>query len=145
MLKSFFVLLFAASAVALFGVAQQPTTKLRPVPIKPTSAASGEQMYTTYCAACHGADGTGNGPAAPALKVKLNDLTTLSQKNGGSFPEAKVGSALRYGVENSAHGNTQMPVWGDLFKTIGPSSWDKSQSVQQRISNLSDYLKKIQK
>jgi len=50
-------------------------------------------------------------------------------------------TALRFGVENSAHGNTQMPIWGDLFKTIGPSS----DSVQQRISNLTDYLKKMQK
>lgn len=141
MLKSSFVLLFAACAAVSIGVAQQPTTTIKPVPIKPTSPASGEQMYTTYCATCHGANGTGNGPAAPALKVKLNDLTTLSQKNGGSFPEAKVMTALRYGVENSAHGNTQMPIWGDLFKSIGP--WNGS--VQQRISNLTDYLKKIQK
>jgi mono/diheme cytochrome c family protein len=141
MLKSSFVLLFAACAAVSIGVAQQPTTTIRPVPIKPISAASGEQMYHTYCASCHGANGTGNGPAAPALKVKLNDLTMLSQKNGGSFPEGKVVSALRFGVENSAHGNTQMPIWGDLFKTIGPST----DSVNQRISNLSDYLKKIQK
>jgi len=141
MLKSSFVLLFAASAAVSIGVAQQPTTTIKPVPIKPTSAASAEQMYTTYCAVCHGADGTGNGPAAPALKVKLRDLTMLSKNNGGVFPEAKVATALRYGVENSAHGNTQMPIWGDLFKTIGPSR----ESTQQRISNLTDYIRKMQK
>jgi mono/diheme cytochrome c family protein len=145
MCKSSFVLLFAVCAAASIGVAQQSTPTIKPVPIKPTSVCSGHEMYTTYCAACHGADGTGNGPAAPALKVTLNDLTTLSQKNGGSFPEAKVASALRYGVMNSAHGNTQMPIWGDLFQTIGPSSWDKTQAVQLRISNLTDYIKQMQK
>jgi len=145
MCKSSFVFLFAVCTAASLGAAQQPTTTIKPVPIKPTPVSSGQEMYTTYCAACHGADGTGHGPAAPALKVTLRDLTTLSQKNGGTFPEAKVVSALRYGVENSAHGSTQMPVWGNLFQTIGPGSWDKGQSVQQRISNLTDYIRKMQK
>lgn len=107
MLKSSFTLLFAATAAFSLGVAQQPTITIKPVPIHPTSVASAEQMYTSYCTACHGVNGNGNGPAAPALKVRLNDLSTLSQRNNGSFPEAKVMSAIRYGVENSAH--TQYP------------------------------------
>ena len=146
MLKSSFVLLLAASAAVVIGVAQQPTTTtLKQVPIKPTSVASGQQMYATYCAACHGPTGLGNGPAAPALKVPATDLTTLSQKNGGSYPAAHVAAVLRFGVENPAHGNADMPVWGDLMKSLGPSSWNKNEAVQQRISNLTDYIKQMQK
>lgn len=145
MLKSSFVLLFAAIAAAFIGVAQQPTTTIKEVPIKPTSIVSGHEMYMTYCAACHGANGTGNGPAAPALKMPATDLTTLSQKNNGSFPEAHVAAVLRFGVENPAHGSADMPVWGNLMQTLSPASSNRQGMVQQRISNLIDYIKQLQK
>ncbi|MBZ5572099.1 MAG: cytochrome c [Acidobacteriia bacterium] len=47
------------------------------------SPASGQQMYSAYCAVCHGNDGKGGGPAAEALKVPPPDLTVLARKNGG--------------------------------------------------------------
>jgi mono/diheme cytochrome c family protein len=145
MCKSSLVLLLAATTAAFAGVAQQSNTKLKEVPIKPTSPVSGQQMYTTYCASCHGADGKGNGPAAPALKIPATDLTTLSQKNGGKFPSAHVATVLRFGVENVAHGTAQMPVWGDLMQTLGPPSQAGSSVMHQRISNLTDYIKQMQK
>jgi len=144
MCKSSLVLLLAA-ATAAFAGAQEPTTKLKEVPIKQTSPVSGEQMYKTYCASCHGADGKGNGPAAPALKVPATDLTTLSEKNGGKFPTAHVATVLKFGVENTAHGTAQMPVWGDLMQTLTPASQTRTTVVAQRISNLTDYIKQIQK
>jgi mono/diheme cytochrome c family protein len=127
------------------GIAQQATPKVKNVPVQQTSAASGQQMYTTYCAACHGADGRGNGPAAPAMKVPPVDLTALSKRNGGAFPSAHVSAVLQFGVENPAHGSADMPVWGDLMQTLHSGSRDSSAAVHQRISNLVDYLKQIQK
>ena len=38
---------------------------------------SGEVMYKQYCAACHGANAKGNGPAASNFKTRPADLTTL--------------------------------------------------------------------
>ena len=32
----------------------QPKTVIKHVPIKQTSPASGQEMFTSYCAACHG-------------------------------------------------------------------------------------------
>lgn len=55
------------ACLAVFGVSQQK--EIRHVPVKATSPASGPEMYTAYCAVCHGIDGTGKGPAAEALKV----------------------------------------------------------------------------
>jgi hypothetical protein len=43
-----------------------------------TNAASGQEMYTNYCAVCHGTDGKGGGPAS-ALKAPA-DPTTLTGK-----------------------------------------------------------------
>ena len=78
---------------ACMAVNAQPTIKK--VPVTPTSAASGSEMFKTYCAACHGLDGKGTGPAAAALKKQPANLTELSAKNGGAFPELKVFNTIK--------------------------------------------------
>jgi mono/diheme cytochrome c family protein len=139
------VVLVGLLSTTSHGIAQQATPKVKNVPVQQTSAASGQQMYTTYCAACHGADGKGDGPAAQAMKVPPVDLTTLSKKNGGVFPSAHVSSVLQFGVPNPAHGTADMPVWGDLMQTMSSSNRDPSVAMHQRITNLTNYLKQIQK
>ena len=47
--------ILAAALVA--GAQEQGNKVVKHVPIKPTSAASGEEMYNTYCAVCHAKDG----------------------------------------------------------------------------------------
>lgn len=132
------------SAVS-FGNAQQAIPKIKDVPLQPTSPASGQQMFVHYCASCHGAKATGNGPAAPALKAHPTDLTALSQKNGGTFPVYRIQSVLKFGVENPAHGSVDMPVWGDAFRMLNGPGSDSTMQVNQRIINLTNYLKIIQK
>ena len=78
------------------------------------------------------------------MKTPPTDLTTLSKKNGGAFPAAHVAAVLQFGVDNPAHGSSQMPVWGDLMGTIHGTGPDGSIVVHQRIVNLTNYLKKIQ-
>ncbi|HEY4380888.1 MAG TPA: cytochrome c [Acidobacteriaceae bacterium] len=135
------------SATTSLAGAQQPTTtpKIKAVPIQPTSPASGEQMYKTYCAVCHGDKATGAGPAAPAMRIPPTDLTQLSQKNGGVFPADHVTTVLKFGVNNAAHGSSQMPVWGDLLGTLHSTGPETGTVVHQRIANLTNYLKQIQK
>ena len=79
-----------------------------------------------------------------ALKLPPTDLTLLSQKNGGKFPAAHVESVLRFGVENPAHGSSDMPIWGDLMVSLDTGSRSDS-VVTQRITNLVEYIKSIQK
>jgi mono/diheme cytochrome c family protein len=134
-------LIYASTSLA---PAQETAPKIKPVPIQPTSPASGEQMYATYCAVCHGAKGIGNGPAAAALKTPPTDLTTLSQKNGGSFPATHVSTVLQFGIQTAAHGSSQMPIWGDLMSTLHSNGPDNL-VIHQRIANLTNYLKQIQK
>jgi mono/diheme cytochrome c family protein len=139
-----FALFAGLASIALHGTAQQPVPKVNSVTIQQTPIDSGQQMFTTYCAACHGVSGTGDGPAAQALKTHPANLTTLSQKNKGVFPSEHVKSVLQFGVQNPAHGSAVMPVWGDLLLTLRPSSGDAAPIVNQRIFNLTEYLKKIQ-
>jgi len=110
-------------------------------PIQNTSPASGEEMFKTYCAVCHGKDAKGAGPATADLKTTPPDLTTLAKRHDGKFPEDYVTNVLRNGVKAPAHGSTEMPVWGPLFASV--SGGDQS-IVNMRISNLVRYLESVQ-
>ena len=136
--------LAALSSTALCGIAQQTTPQIKQVPIQQTSAVSGQEMYNTYCAVCHGVDGRGNGPAAPALKTPPKNLATLSVRNGGTFPWSHVQTVLKFGVETPAHGSAEMPIWGHLFSTLQPGNKTSALLADQRIGNLSNYLKQMQ-
>lgn len=134
------VSIVAISTLAVLHAQNAPTIKR--VPPKATSAASGKQMFIEYCAACHGSDGTGKGPAATALKKAPADLTTLSARNKGTFPEMHVYRFIQGEDEVAAHGSRDMPVWGSVF---GSMHTQDSDMVQMRIANLTAYLQSIQK
>ena len=102
-----------------------------------TPTASGKQTYTHYCAACHGVDTRGNGPAAFVLKTPPADLTTLAKRHGGKFPYDYVSNVLRFGTRFAAHGSSDMPIWGPIFGSI--EHYDEV-AVRKRIKDLSDYL-----
>jgi mono/diheme cytochrome c family protein len=130
-----------ASLFAFVAVTSHAQTKqVKKEPIQMTSAASGSEMFNSYCAACHGKDAKGDGPAASALKVSPANLTELAKKNNGKFPADHVANILRKGV-TGAHGSPDMPVWGPLFSQV--SGRDEA-VVQMRISNLIHYLETLQ-
>jgi mono/diheme cytochrome c family protein len=144
-------ILIAALAIAVaalvFSVTaagqNQPTTEIKHVPITATSAASGAEMFKNYCAACHGANGTGTGPAASALKTLPSNLTSLAQTNGGKYPTMKVAAILRGEASlPAAHGSREMPIWGNLFWSL---SGGHQGEVEQRIANLNSYIESLQK
>jgi mono/diheme cytochrome c family protein len=137
--RSLVVLSSCLIFLALPLVAQQK--KIETAPAQPTSAASGEEMYKSYCAACHGPQGKGNGPAASEFKTPPPDLTMLAKRNNGKFPDARVRTILQNGAEAPAHGSADMPVWGPVFSAV---SQNKPQIVSLRISNLASYLESIQ-
>ena len=125
--------------VALCSAAQQTTIKHEPAPY--TSPGSGSEMYTAYCASCHGKDAKGNGPAAPALKLAPSDLTTLAKRNGGKYPAARVESILRGKESLVSHGDQEMPVWGPVFRAM---TSNPDATVTLRITNLNNYLESLQ-
>jgi mono/diheme cytochrome c family protein len=141
------ILMFIALVVCACTVAAQDQTQGQPektikhVPIQSTSPVSGKEMYTTYCAVCHGTDGKGGGPAASALKVPPTDLTLLSKNNGGKYPALKVTSAIHGESALPAHGSKEMPVWGALFFNM---SGGHQGEVQQRVANLTKYIEGLQ-
>jgi mono/diheme cytochrome c family protein len=136
--------LLVASALLISGsgnltVAQDKVVKKTAV--QQADASSGKGMYISYCAACHGPEGKGNGPAASELKTPPADLTQLTKNNNGKFPADHVRSILDFGTKAPAHGSNEMPVWGTLFRALDQHDQVK---VTMRIRNLVDYINTLQ-
>jgi mono/diheme cytochrome c family protein len=131
--------LVAVVALAVSTGAADAQTRIDKGPIKPTPTTDGKMMFETYCAVCHGKDGTGNGPAAKALVKAPADLSRISARNNGTFPDIRVRRYIEGIDEVAAHGTRDMPMWGELFKSLNRST------AQIRIAVLSEYLKSLQK
>ena len=108
------LLVLVHALVLVTCVARAGPTEDRQLP--PTYMPSGEQMYKQYCAACHGADAKGHGPAASFLTTPPPDLTTLAKRHLGKFPFDYVSNVLKFGTGPSAHGASDMPTWGPIFR-----------------------------
>jgi hypothetical protein len=136
-------LLFSTATLAM---AQEAKKTIKKVPITQTSAASGQEMFNSYCAACHGTSGKGDGPAASEFKTPPTNLTIICPKSQcGKFPDGYIAQVIGTGAQNAkAHGSKDMPVWGPLFGSLNRTSSTKSAQVQLRINNLSEYIESLQ-
>jgi mono/diheme cytochrome c family protein len=110
--------------------------------VPPGYIPSGPAMYKQYCAACHGPEGAGDGPAAFTLKTPPSDLTTLTARHMGTFPRQYVENILMFGPGVKAHGSSDMPTWGSIFQMIDKNN---ERAVRQRVKNLTDYIATLQK
>jgi mono/diheme cytochrome c family protein len=131
----------AVAALTVSAAVVSAQTKIEKGPIKRTSASNGKQMFDTYCAVCHGKDAKGTGPAAKALTKTPADLTRISARNGGTFPDVRVKRFIEGLDEVPAHGTRDMPMWGELFRSLDPGN---SGFAQIRVQALNDYLKSLQ-
>lgn len=75
----------------------------------------GRQLFRQNCAACHGVDAKGNGPAAKELRKQPADLTVI-QKPGAEFPIYEVLTFIEGEKVVPAHGTREMPIWGTVFR-----------------------------
>ncbi len=81
----------------------------------PPATPLGKRVYAQRCAICHGAEGRGNGPAAPSLHPQPRDFTAgvfkyQSTPQGSPPTDADLLRTVRQGLHASA-----MPAFGDLL------------------------------
>ena len=89
----------------------QAAARPNPVPATAASAARGEALFQTHCAACHGTGGEGDGPAAAGLEPRPANLREMSAHHSDGDLAWKI-----------AHGRGPMPGWK---KTLKPAQiWD---------------------
>lgn len=111
------------------------------------AATGGRADYQAYCAACHGATGQGDGEAAAALGKRPTDLTTLSARNGGTFPMVRVMSVIDGYTRRDQHGSL-MPEFGPLLEEGDLVLVDTGDGIRtptpRRLVALAAYLETLQ-
>lgn len=107
--------------------------------------------FDVHCAPCHGTDGKGRGPFPPGLAKKPADLTEITAKYGGVFPEDRVFETIAGLDLPEGHGSRDMPIWGDVFITesVGKSTklegaMKASDDTSRRIVALIRYIETLQ-
>lgn len=143
-----FVLGALAIIAVVVAIEAAPQVEIKEAPLTWRQAAlgDGEALYAELCAVCHGADGTGNGPAVPALKTPVPDLTKLALNNGGTFPSEEVQKTITGGISVAAHGSSEMPMWGRAFEDVRPDykPVQRRGFATRRIYDLTVYIESLQ-
>jgi hypothetical protein len=102
----------------------------------------GKAFYMRHCSSCHGQEGHGNGPVSRYLNVKVPDLTLLKRKNKGIYPLDKVIWAIDGRRDVRAHGDRQMPVWGEIFTTEERKYPERTSALKAKL--IAEYIGMLQ-
>lgn len=127
--------------VILTGVLATGATTAGPAAAQ-TAAMTGDYLFRTYCAACHGVSAKGDGPLADSMRRRPSDLTEIAKRNKGVFPADEVFRIIDGRQPVRGHGGPDMPVWGDTFARAEGGSVPGV--VEARIKALVAYLQGIQ-
>lgn len=100
-----------------------------------------KETFAGTCASCHGKDGRGAGPAAAALKVPPPDLTTLTIRNNGSFPYARVSGTIAGDTTRPDIVTREMPCFGLVFRDA-PA--EDATTARARVAALTEYIRSLQ-
>lgn len=123
--------LAVAAALALAGAARAD------------DADQAKAAYLRYCGACHGPGGKGDGLAGTFIRPKPTDLTQIARRNGGRFPVEPTMRRIDGRDAVQAHGDPEMPVWGEIFKRDAVSP-DRRNEVQGKLLLITKHLEAIQ-
>ncbi len=92
------------SAGAHWTAPEHAEAQANPFPVTREGLAYAAEIYEDNCAACHGADGKGGGPAAAGLNPKPADLQEMVPRHTDGGLAWKI-----------ARGRGAMPAWGEYF------------------------------
>jgi mono/diheme cytochrome c family protein len=98
---------------------------------------AGAVLYRRYCAACHGADGRGDGPAAGALCPAPTDLTRIDRD------ERELMALIDGRRPVRAHGSPGMPIWGVVFEQSLINEPHARRTTLLRLQELAGYVRTL--
>jgi mono/diheme cytochrome c family protein len=102
----------------------------------------GKAMYLKYCGACHGPGGKGDGVVSGFMRPKPTDLTKIAPK--AEFPFMRVADSIDGTKPVGAHGDAQMPVWGELFRAESAPQLTRQAEVRGKLMLITEYVRSIQ-
>jgi hypothetical protein len=126
-----------ATTIVLALCAALAAQQVEKVPDQAAASVSSQAMFKEYCAVCDGTIVKSDGPAADGLEKRPADLTQLTRKNDGTFPELPVMNFITGQDVITAHGTRDMPVW----RSLDPNT---RALVNLRVKNLADYIATLQ-
>lgn len=98
-----------------------------PVKLDEASIAAGQQLYTTQCATCHGAQGAGDGVHAAKFKPVPSNLIDARWKHGPS--DGEIFTVIRNGVPKTSMSSfakkmTERQTWDvvNYVRSLGPKN-----------------------
>jgi mono/diheme cytochrome c family protein len=104
----------------------------------------GKEMYERYCASCHGVSGKGDGVVAEFMTPKPTDLTKLAASAGGQLSETKLRQVIDGTQTVRAHGDSKMPVWGEVLRADATSPVQETAEPRSKLMLISNYVMSIQ-
>ncbi|OAN70649.1 hypothetical protein A8B78_04125 [Jannaschia sp. EhC01] len=107
---------------------------------------TGAALFADNCAACHGAEAHGDGPAAVGLSTQPADLTRIADRRDGVWPIFEVMSIID-GYTQATTPRDDMPILSAL--TEGPiieltADNGLTTEVPANLLAVADYLESIQ-
>jgi len=107
-------------------------------------ADEGRVSFMRYCASCHGTDADGKGFVARSLARRPPDLRHLQRRT----PDPLLGERIARYIDGrevvAAHGEREMPVWGERFEDPSAKGTEREGQIRERINALVAYLLSIQ-
>ena len=106
---------------------------------------TGAQLFQRFCASCHGKTAEGDGPVAKTFSMTVPDLTRVSARRGGAFPEGEIARFIDGRFDVPAHGSREMPVWGQEFWVAQGGDAAARQKTELLVYRLVEYLALLQR
>jgi mono/diheme cytochrome c family protein len=103
------ILLAVITSVVIIAQGNPDAAKIKnPVAASPESIATGKQIYTRYCATCHGTNGQGG--SGSDISPPAPNLTDDEWKRGST--DGEIFDVIKNGVQPEL----SMEPWGDRIK-----------------------------
>jgi mono/diheme cytochrome c family protein len=115
----------------------------RPALSAGNDVSEGHRYFVRYCASCHGQDGLGDGPVAKSLARPPANLRKLGDKYGVPLPAHRIAELIDGRDTVRAHGNRDMPVWGERLYELGHGEKGEA-GIGEVIAKIIAYLGTIQ-
>jgi mono/diheme cytochrome c family protein len=121
-------------------IAAEKQAKVVTKPATRTDMSSGKEMYSEYCASCHGADGHGSARTAAALKATIPDLASIRKRHHTTDVSTFVRNVLRED-KLPGHQAKGMPDWRPILFRVSGGNEDQA---TLRQTNLGKYVESLQ-
>jgi len=104
----------------------------------------GERTYRRLCVRCHGIDGGGEIGVEAGERPKPPDLREIALRRGGEFDRTAVAEWIEGSSAPAAHGNRNMPVWGEELEVEYQQYANPDALVGATLDPLVAYLEHMQ-